>query len=86
MHFGDYGEDDASHGAQSKSWLAHTQGQLAILNARQPREFRSGKAHLLFADYRYILVRQPAMNGGLTLELIGPPGYLCNWQPKAASP
>ncbi|KAF4979193.1 hypothetical protein FZEAL_4566 [Fusarium zealandicum] len=51
-----YGADDTDPQAQYRSWIAHAKGQLAILGARQPQEFRSGKAHQLFSDYRYILV------------------------------
>ncbi|KAF4958985.1 hypothetical protein FSARC_10888 [Fusarium sarcochroum] len=48
-----YGVND--HG-RSRSWYAHANGQLAILAARQPKDFRSGQSHQLFVDYRYILI------------------------------
>ncbi|KAF4992373.1 hypothetical protein FDECE_13729 [Fusarium decemcellulare] len=51
-----YGSDDRNRQGQYNNWAAHAKGQLAILVARQPKDFRSGQAHQLFVDYRYILV------------------------------
>ncbi|KAK9422920.1 putative Zn(2)-C6 fungal-type domain-containing protein [Seiridium unicorne] len=51
-----YGADEMEYLVQQRSWVAHARAQLAILTARQPQEFRSGKAHQLFVDYRYILI------------------------------
>lgn len=51
-----YGTDEADQLAQQRSWVAHTRGQLAMLTLRQPQDFRSGKSHQLFVDYRYNLV------------------------------
>ena len=51
-----YGTDDTDRLRQSASWSAHVKGQTAILCARKPQEFRSGKAHQLFVDLRHILV------------------------------
>ncbi|KAI0153689.1 hypothetical protein BJ166DRAFT_627596 [Pestalotiopsis sp. NC0098] len=51
-----YGTDEADQLAQQRSWVAHTRGQLAMLTLRQPQDFRSGKSHQLFVDYRYNLI------------------------------
>jgi hypothetical protein len=51
-----YGADEADSLTQQRSWVAHAKGQLAMLTSRQPQDFRSGRAHQLFVDCRYILV------------------------------
>jgi hypothetical protein len=51
-----YGADEADKLAQQRSWVAHANGQLAMLTLRQPHDFRSGKSHQLFVDFRYNLV------------------------------
>ncbi|ETS83957.1 hypothetical protein PFICI_05833 [Pestalotiopsis fici W106-1] len=51
-----YGADETDKLAQQRSWGAHANGQLAMLTLREPQDFRSGKAHQLFVDYRYNLI------------------------------
>ncbi|KAH8901209.1 hypothetical protein GQ53DRAFT_814682 [Thozetella sp. PMI_491] len=41
---------------RSMNWLAHTDGQLAMITARKPSDFREGADHQLFRSTRYPLM------------------------------
>ncbi|KAK6077460.1 hypothetical protein SCUP515_04988 [Seiridium cupressi] len=80
-----YGADEMDYLVQQRSWVAHARGQLAILTARQPQEFRSGKAHQLFVDYRYILIIS-AIFGRRRFVLIGNGWNTTPWKSIRKSP
>ncbi|PGG98203.1 hypothetical protein GX51_06923 [Blastomyces parvus] len=46
------GADDKHGNAQATSWMAHSSGELALINSRSPEQCIFGRAHQLFVDGR----------------------------------